>query len=879
MARSGPEGLPAVDEGSKLPCEAPAPPMRNAHSMAGLGPPAKCPPQLHAHTSDALPLMQPRRPSDPRPREPRPPKRSSPAAAGTDIAGCSEAAVPSGSFDALMRAAVADVRNIVKSSSWDVVNCAEMKSHEQALEEIRPKSAGVVIVPDPRDQAPAIAFVEFLVQREIGVGIVVFLLHQPSEPFSVSTHLRAQRRFQVAGADDVVFQGTGGSGDMRVALGMGMQRAEWRCGDQVYVSEMIARHANEIASNSQMFWGCVHRVFTGFPKLSAETPECMDRDKDKLVQVGATWLQRILSTGAPSSVYAGVNKETGQREAVKVVKKSALTGLGAVAKVWHEFACLSKVCHPNIARLYSVSHTHRFIAMHFEYAGSVTLLAHLASRPTRWLDMDEVWGIGAQLASALEYCHSVGVAHRDVKLASVVMPRSGDSCDRSAAKLVGFGMAVEVRAQACDTRCGTMPFCAPERLEGAKATEDGVCKDDGRQSLDPLPGDVWALGVVLLEMFAGLGVTCKIFGWPESIVPSHERADEIRRRLAPAGALAQAIKAHSTRCDEQAEGDVFSRDAAVSLIASAMDCSTRTRCRMSEASAQLRKLALHFQVGVRDAGEAHRRNQPSLPSSSSQRVPTKEVLALGNEGSSARGSRPSIAKAEAMVADALLTNQGLQAPPRKPAHGQKPGSNAPDGGPGWRGWTVSRSKRNNAAAAATCDVLSPMVPAPTRPAGEKPEGEVRPAGYFSRRTAAVQDATSPRGASSRALSSSSQDQEQALLSSKASSSGAVPTKGSLEPVTPRSPSPSPSPAANRRGSREGMWPVGNVARWLTGRAATTEDVPQIQSEAPRRPTGRDFDEETARLIMSQLLNLGGRDPRTMSRREYAEAVVEQSMRW
>ena len=87
--------------------------------------------------------------------------------------------------------------------------------------------------------------------------------------------------------------------------------------------------------------------------------------------------------------------------------------------------------------------------------------------------------------AALAAAHAVGVVHRDVKPANVLLTDDGR------AKLADFGIASLVdgtRLTGTGDVLGSAPYLAPERLEGAGAS--GAC-------------DVWSVGVMAYEAFTG----------------------------------------------------------------------------------------------------------------------------------------------------------------------------------------------------------------------------------------------------------------------------------------------------------------------------------------------------------------------------------------
>lgn len=90
-----------------------------------------------------------------------------------------------------------------------------------------------------------------------------------------------------------------------------------------------------------------------------------------------------------------------------------------------------------------------------------------------------------QLASALLFCHSKRVAHRDIKLENLLLMK------RNHLKLGDFGFAryFDDQTSLSSTYCGSNAYLCPEILH--------------HRPYNPLSADIWASGVVLFAMVFG----------------------------------------------------------------------------------------------------------------------------------------------------------------------------------------------------------------------------------------------------------------------------------------------------------------------------------------------------------------------------------------
>jgi tRNA A-37 threonylcarbamoyl transferase component Bud32 len=208
-----------------------------------------------------------------------------------------------------------------------------------------------------------------------------------------------------------------------------------------------------------------------------------------------------VGAGGMGEVYKARDTRLDRSVAIKVLA-SRLAGDGDPrARFEREAKAISALNHPHICTLHDVGRQGDSEYLVMEYLEGESL-AHRLTKGR--LPLSQVYRLGAQIADALDKAHKQGIIHRDLKPGNVMLTRSG-------VKLLDFGLA-KLRASSNDDLgttlldalptqhdsaepltgrglvIGTLPYMAPEQLEGKEA--------DTRT-------DLWALGCVLYEMAAG----------------------------------------------------------------------------------------------------------------------------------------------------------------------------------------------------------------------------------------------------------------------------------------------------------------------------------------------------------------------------------------
>ena len=169
-------------------------------------------------------------------------------------------------------------------------------------------------------------------------------------------------------------------------------------------------------------------------------------------------VKQKLGKGKFGLVKLGVNKETKQKVAVKIMNKNNMDS-SDLELVRTEIEIL-KICqHPYIIKLYDIFENVDYIYIIMEYCSGGDLLSYLKKRNYQ-LQEEKVVIIIYKLCKAVFYVHSYGIAHRDIKPENVLLTTEEEDAD---IRLLDFGLSKIVGPnQKCTEPYGTLTFCAPE---------------------------------------------------------------------------------------------------------------------------------------------------------------------------------------------------------------------------------------------------------------------------------------------------------------------------------------------------------------------------------------------------------------------------------
>ncbi|RNF10767.1 protein kinase [Trypanosoma rangeli] len=199
----------------------------------------------------------------------------------------------------------------------------------------------------------------------------------------------------------------------------------------------------------------------------------------------ATNQSEVRGTSKPWSSRAFVAADNGvviMPVAVKRIDKSSLWRRPKILKSFEsEVNLTASLSHPCIVKMYGAAEDEAELYLIMEHVVGDTLEKyikthgpeHLALLAPRFL---------ADVVLVLEYLHTVGVAHRDVKPCNLLV-----TADHHVV-IVDFGCACYLSDEAANTFAGSAAYMSPEVVCTSKASATS---------------DLWALGCVLFELFAG----------------------------------------------------------------------------------------------------------------------------------------------------------------------------------------------------------------------------------------------------------------------------------------------------------------------------------------------------------------------------------------
>lgn len=195
---------------------------------------------------------------------------------------------------------------------------------------------------------------------------------------------------------------------------------------------------------------------------------------------------RKLGSGAYASVNLVFSKLQNTKHAMKTYEKAKAPADSHRRKsIMNEIEIMKKLgTHPHIVGFVDSFDSQNYINILMEFVDGKSMYFYLKSKPNRRLSEEKAKSLFRQVVSAIAYCHSLLITHRDIKLENLIID------NHSNIKLIDFGFSTCFpHSTKAKLFCGTPSYMAPEIV--------------ARKEYHGPPVDIWALGVLLYALLCG----------------------------------------------------------------------------------------------------------------------------------------------------------------------------------------------------------------------------------------------------------------------------------------------------------------------------------------------------------------------------------------
>ncbi len=208
-------------------------------------------------------------------------------------------------------------------------------------------------------------------------------------------------------------------------------------------------------------------------------------------QIGPYRVINLIGRGGVGEVYLAEDPRIQRQFAIKVIQTgtvaySSATAVNRAILLQREVRAIAQLKHPGIVRVYSYDEetsngvTSPYIVMEYYREGSFAGWLQQRSEPP---SLQDIAHFISQAAEALQYAHTNGIAHQDVKPSNFLIRTNKDQPNRPDLLLTDFAVAPNTLST---TPMANITYMAPEQLQG---------------NTQPLPAtDQYALATMAYEL-------------------------------------------------------------------------------------------------------------------------------------------------------------------------------------------------------------------------------------------------------------------------------------------------------------------------------------------------------------------------------------------
>ncbi|PVU89359.1 hypothetical protein BB559_005133 [Furculomyces boomerangus] len=228
------------------------------------------------------------------------------------------------------------------------------------------------------------------------------------------------------------------------------------------------------------------------------------RDKKKVgsmlghsIDGGNLQFVKLIGVGTYGEVYRTIDRKTGEEYAVKILNRRKSQSQEKSEQfidarlLSHEIDLYTKISpHPNVIKLERILHTNDQLFIVMETCLGGDLFENISTNAVfKSHDPSLIKHIFLQLLSAVHHIHNHEVYHRDLKPENILVTK-----DSLNVKIIDFGLATNKKVSN-EIGCGSAYYMSPE-------CQGGIGQNKCTH-YETAPNDVWALGVILINLATG----------------------------------------------------------------------------------------------------------------------------------------------------------------------------------------------------------------------------------------------------------------------------------------------------------------------------------------------------------------------------------------
>jgi serine/threonine-protein kinase len=214
-------------------------------------------------------------------------------------------------------------------------------------------------------------------------------------------------------------------------------------------------------------------------------------------RIGPYEILSAVGVGGMGEVYRARDTKLDRDVAIKILPEAFAHDADRLARFTREAQTLASLNHPNIAHIHGLEESNGVRALVMELVEGADLAQRIARGA---IPIEDVLPIAKQIAEALEAAHEQGIIHRDLKPANIKVRPDGT------VKVLDFGLAKAMEpASAMSVNAMTSPTLSMHATQAGIILGTAAYMSPEQAAGKPVDkrSDLWAFGVVLMEMLTG----------------------------------------------------------------------------------------------------------------------------------------------------------------------------------------------------------------------------------------------------------------------------------------------------------------------------------------------------------------------------------------